>query len=158
MFTHNLSYWTIQFLCEVYSFTGKILSLLENNCLPQILLVANNMWQGDFFLIFFFKYTWGVTDNSTPLKNALSCFKSSYYHWTILEVCTLKEIRLCLKQSRLIIPSTWNCIFLHYECCLISGKWCRSLVSHSDSWSSHISWAISFFLVYLHDSTYHLAH
>lgn len=52
IFTHNLSYWTIQFLCEVFSFTGKMLSLLENNRLPQILHVANNMWQGDFFFFF----------------------------------------------------------------------------------------------------------
>lgn len=80
-------------------------------------------------IFFFFFNSWGVTNNSTPSKNALSCFKSSYDHWTILEVCTLKEIRQRLKESRLIIPSTWNCIFLHDECCLISGKLSRSLVS-----------------------------
>lgn len=44
-----------------------------------------------------------VANNNTPLKNALSSSKGNYDHWIISEVCTLKEIRLCLKETRLMI-------------------------------------------------------
>lgn len=123
IFTHNLSYGQFSFCVKCFRSLGRctfwrITSSLEFCMLPTTCDRE----------IFFFN-SWGVTKNSTPLKNAPSCFKSSYDHWTILEVYTLKEIRLRLKESRLIIPSTWNCIFLHYECCLISDKLSRSLVS-----------------------------